>query len=895
MFSLIFCTIIWPGVTMAAEQPSTTAAGAAMFPFSLPADAVTEGVTDLSFLNDKPADELVTVRDGHFCAGGKRIRFWTALIIGCACFPSHDDATLVARRLASRGFNQVRIHLIDCYYAPSGLFDPAHKGELRILPEQLEKLDFLIAELKRHGLYVELPVNGQHWRNVSGATEYPGMDGQKFASFSSGVPLWSDEFLTAEKQFARDFFGHVNPYTGKAYTEEPGVSTMEIINENGLICGWRGGHLRKSWPAAMIADLQTHWNGYLKSRYATTERLRRAWAEGQIPADPRQMLRDGDLGEDAAAWRLQVVKPSTATIERFDRGGPESGPCLTLASDRASKQMAFVILHQNGLAIEKGCRYKLSFMARADVKADSSLKLVVGVSMNHAPWTGLGLGESVEVGGQWREVTLLFAGLRDERDAKLMITPPTGASRVALARFTLCKSGVTGLAHQESLEAGNVAMPLAPSDCVQRTERVAVDFVDFLYGVDRRYFAAMYDFLKNDLGCRHPIKGTQVDQYSSYFSQSQCDFIDSHGYWQHPSFPRRPWDPNDWTIGNSPMVNQRGEVVVALAGCRVWGKPFNISEYCHPAPSTFCAEQIPTVASFGALQDWDGIAFHCWLEMAYDWHHREVRKLPADRIDSYFNIARHPVKLVTILFGTLAFRRGDVAPAREQQAIGVTLDDEKQWLIDQPRRAQGWMSFRVAGLKGATWLDAFTHGIGLGLGSSRVPAFITPSSLRAESDTGQLVYDLADQAAGVLTVNAPRAKAVVGFGAGKTFVLGDVVLRPGPTMQRGFSVITASAVRGGDFHAPGASILLTATGSVENQGMRWNAERTTVGTHWGEGPVLCEGIPFELTVKTTHAKAWALDGHGRRMASIPGEITGESSRFSFGPRYKTLWYEMVTE
>jgi len=895
MVGVMAWAIVWPPLPAAAEQTATAGGGAALFPFSLPADAVTEGVTDLSFLNDKPADEPVTVRDGHFYAGGKRIRFWTALIIGCCCFPEHDEAALVARRLASRGFNQVRIHLIDCQYAPSGLFDPAHKGELRILPSQLEKLDYFIAELKRRGMYVELPVHGQHWRNISGATEFPGADMQKLASFAAGVPLWNDNYVAAEKQFARDFFGHVNPYTGKAYTEEPGVSTMEIINENGIVCAWRGGHLRKAWPAAMIADLQAHWNGFLKSRYQSTGRLRRTWAEGQIAADPRPLLRSDDFADGSAAWWLQVVKPSTATMKPQARGGPEGRPCLVLDSDRAAQQSAFVLLQQRGLTIEKGCRYKLSFLARADVKAGASLKLNVNVAMNHAPWSGLGLAESVDVGDAWREVTLFFAGAQDERAAKLLITPPLGASRVALARFSLRKADVSGLLPHESLEAASVAVPLTPGDCLQRTAQVTVDFVDFLYEADRQFFARMFDFLKNELGCRHPVKGTQVDQYSSYFSQSQCDFLDAHGYWQHPSFPRKPWDPNDWTIGNSPLVNAHGETVVALAGCRVWGKPYNISEYCHPAPSTFCAEQIPNVASFGALQDWDGIAFHCWQEQSYDWRRHEVRKLPADRIDSYFNIARHPVKLVTIPFGTLAFRRGDVAPAREELAIGVTLDDEKRWLIDQPRRVQGWASFRVAGLKGATWLDAFTHRIGLELGSSHVPAFVPPESHRAESDTGQLVYDLTDRAAGVLTVNAPRAKAVIGFAADKTFTLGDVTLRPGPTMQHGYCVITASAVRGHDFHAPGASILVTASGYVENQGMRWNAERTTVGTQWGEGAVLCEGIPFELTLKTAHAQAWALDGHGRRVTSIPCDSGAEAARFTFGPRYKTLWYEILTQ
>ena len=140
------------------------------------------------------------------------------------------------------GFNLIRIHLIDCDYAPNGILDPAFKGQLRLDAGRIDKLDYFIAQLKRNGLYVELPINGQHWRNVAGPTAYEGVETAKFASFSSGVPLWNAGFIAGEKQWARDFFGHVNPYTGHAYTEEPCVATMEIVNENGIICGWRGGH-----------------------------------------------------------------------------------------------------------------------------------------------------------------------------------------------------------------------------------------------------------------------------------------------------------------------------------------------------------------------------------------------------------------------------------------------------------------------------------------------------------------------------------------------------------------------------------------------------------------------------------------------------------------------------
>ncbi len=871
----------------AADSPSN------LFPFVLPADDITEGVTDLSFLNAKPANDLVTVRDGHFYAGGKRIRFWGVCIIGAAAFPTHEDATLIAHRLASRGMNHVRIHLIDGHYAPMGLFDPEHKGELRILPSQLDRLDFFIAELKKRGIYVELPVDGYHWRNISGVQDYPGTDFHKFAPFSSGIPLWNDHFVATEKQFARDFFGHVNPYTGKAYTEEPCVSTLEIVNENGLICAWRGGHFRTEWPQAMIADLQSHWNRFLKTRYATTVRLRQSWAAGEIHADSQNMLKNSEFADDLNSWLLQSVKPSVARTDVAANGGPGGRPCVVLNSERAPEKMAFIILQQPGLAIEKNCRYTLSFQAKANAPTNAPVRLSVNIALNRPPWNAVGLSSSAEIGGDWKQVTLSFAGTQDEAAAKLMISPPIGASRVSLTDFLLRKTDIIGLPPGESIDAGNVSMPPSPTDCLGRTRQVAADFVDFLYELDARYFDTMRDFLKRELRCQHPIKGTQVDHYSSYFSQARYDYLDSHGYWEHPVFPNKPWDMKDWFVRNSPMVNHGGETVVELAERRVRGKPYNVSEYCHPAPSTCCAEQVPTIASFGAMQDWDGVVFHCWQEMEYDWHVREVRKLPADRIDRWFNMSRHSVKLVTLPFGALAFRRGDVTTSREETAIGVTLDEEKQWLAE--KAGTSWQGFDVAAAKGATWRDAFTRRISLALGSNTLPAFLPSELKRVESDTSELVCNLADASAGVLTVNSLRAKAMIGFGAGKTFELGDVILKPGPTMQRGFSVITASAVRGANFHSPGARILVTATGYVENWGMVWNADKTSVGNQWGDGPVMCEGIPFELILKTKRSTAWPLDPRGRRLNPINGEPGTEGLRFTFGPQYKTLWYEIAPE
>jgi hypothetical protein len=720
---------------MAAGEAS---GGRALFPFAVPDDDISGGVTDMSFLNQAAADRPITVRDGHFYAGDQRVRFWGMNMCFSANYPAHEEAPMLAQRFAKLGMNIVRITHTDTRYAPAGLLDAKYPGEIRIDTERLERLDFFIAELKKRGVYVELSLHVCHFP-LMGKTGIPALGDGRF-SFGTGVPLWNEKFQAAEKRFARDFFGHVNPYTGNPYATEPAVAFVEILNENGVICAWRENHFRKTWSSAMIADLQTHWNRFLKAKYQSDEQLRLAWSGGRL-------------------------------------------------------------------------------------------------------------------------------------------APP--------------KADVVGLPAGESLATGNVSMPLSPTDASRRADRVASDFIDFLYQIDDQYFAGLYSFLKNELGCRHPIKGTQVEHYSSMFSQAKCDFIDTHTYWQHPQFPHNSWDPRDWRIRNIALVDHFGgyalgydETLVDVAGRRVRGKPYNLSEYCHPAPNTFCAEEIPMVSSFGAMQDWDGIVLFNYASSAGGYR--------SDRIANFFDRTGHPVKLVTMPFGALAFRRGDVLPGRQESVVGVAMADEKQWQLNGYREKPTW-AFPAAANKGVTWRDAVSHRLSLDLGSKTMPELVSPQRAVVSSDTEQLRYDMTDPKACVFTVDAPRAKAVIGFGAGRTFELTDLVVQPGPTMQAGFSVITASVVKGEAFRSPGASVLLTATGYIENSGMGWNADKSSVSDKWGKGPVLCEGVPLEVVFQTKSIRAWALDGRGQRTQEIATEHSDRGSRLHLGPQFKTLWYEVVVK
>jgi len=86
-------------------------------------------------------------------------------------------------------------------------------------------------------------------------------------------------------------------------------------------------------------------------------------------------------------------------------------------------------------------------------------------------------------------------------------------------------------------------------------------------------------------------------------------------------------------------------------------------------------------------------------------------------------------------------------------------------------------------------------------------------------------------------------------------------------------------------------LLLTLVGKVENQGMGWNADRTSVGDQWGQGPTLAEGIPAAVSLKTDGPRTvWALDGTGKHSQRVPAAYANGSLTFAAGPEYRTVWY-----
>jgi hypothetical protein len=152
-----------------------------------------------------------------------------------------------------------------------------------------------------------------------------------------------------------------------------------------------------------------------------------------------------------------------------------------------------------------------------------------------------------------------------------------------------------------------------------------------------------------------------------------------------------------------------------------------------------------------------------------------------------------------------------------------------------------------------------------------------------------------DAEAGLYTVDAPAAKAVVGRCAGRTTKLKGAEFEV-KANSRNFAVLTLNAADGQPL-AKSSRLLLTAVGNVENTGMNWNADHTSVGTKWGSAPTICEGIAAKVAMTTAAktARVYALDGTGARAGDVPAMLAAGKLSFEIGPQFKTLWYEVVAE
>jgi hypothetical protein len=400
------------------------------------------------------------------------------------------------------------------------------------------------------------------------------------------------------------------------------------------------------------------------------------------------------------------------------------------------------------------------------------------------------------------------------------------------------------------------------------------DWIRFVFAAEQAYWTEMQRYIKEDLGYRGIVFGTIISN-SPPNVQAALDAIDSHAYWQHPSFPPgRDFDPVEWTVTNTSMLSDANGGTLGIARQRVKGKPHNVTEYQHSSPNTYSSESPLLIAAYGAFQDWDSIWFF------------EYGTSTQEYVSGFFDQSAHVGKMVNNLIAAALFRRGDVSVGPTEVVIPFPAETE----------------VNVAATRGGAWniadgssaiagAYALTHRLALATGGANdAPPFVVPPSRAGAAEGGELTWQSRQ-----FVARSPRSKVVAGFvQAGASVDVGDgVSWRIGATRQN-WATAAITLLEGESF-AQGGRAIAVLTGDQENTGQVWKdaTTRVSVGNRWGSAPVLVESVPAMLTlpVKADRVKVWRLDGRGQRGDSIEVRaVAGDHAEIELGGT--TVWYEI---
>ncbi len=216
-----------------------------------------DSALDASFINHAPAGKYGFVKKvgSHFefeKRPGERAVFWGTCL---GHLPEKEHANKIAEALARAGINIVRIHLwMNNFVHPQYPKDIARSfilpGE-KLNPQTLDDFHFFVAELSKRGIYIYMDNMGPlRWM------EKP------------GNYMLQKEKTDQCKEFVKEVFLAVNPYTGKKLVDDPAFAMTEVVNEHSLTYA---GDFKNHFPEAQKI-LSERWEKWQQDKGITPEK-----------------------------------------------------------------------------------------------------------------------------------------------------------------------------------------------------------------------------------------------------------------------------------------------------------------------------------------------------------------------------------------------------------------------------------------------------------------------------------------------------------------------------------------------------------------------------------------------------------------------------------------------
>ncbi|WP_414650784.1 glycoside hydrolase [Ensifer sp.] len=207
-------------------------------------------------------------------------------------FPDHRTADRYALQLATHGYNMARLHFVDA----SLMF--SREKDFDYDPETLDRVHYLLAALKRNGIY--WIIDGLS--SPRGA--YGGFEDRWDAGGNLKLALYlDDEAFRHWTRMQETILGRVNPYTGVAPIRDDALALVILANENGI--EFDGVVHDRPGKAPYDPALAKPFNDWLAKRYGSTEALAKLWPDlgTEESVEARSIALPSDRYADSARLR----------------------------------------------------------------------------------------------------------------------------------------------------------------------------------------------------------------------------------------------------------------------------------------------------------------------------------------------------------------------------------------------------------------------------------------------------------------------------------------------------------------------------------------------------------------------------------------------------------------
>jgi len=598
---------------------------------------------------DPPAGKhgFCKAKDGHFYfEDGTRAKFWGTNLCFNACFPTKEQAEMLATRIAYFGFNAVRLHHMDYYFEPKGIFedvcpaykDPQMKKTGVLSKKQLDRLDYLIYQLKIRGIYINM--------NLLVSRHFTEADGVEFAKelgmAAKPVSLFDPALIELQKKYAQDLLTHYNPYTKLRYCDDPVVALVEITNENSIMAYWQWNNLNgtmfgiknKGIPTYYSQALDHLWNEWLRKKYHSPAIVISSWGNDTTPAFTPSIIVLAPLNK----WKIEEHKNAKLSKE-------VSSNTATLNITRTT-QIPWHLQFKTEVDIEKDQNYIFNFTAQ------SSKPTTIGLICQQAspPWHDIGLSGTIDLTSNPQDFSIPFTATQDNPAAKLAFLLGYEQTSIQLTNISLSLVSGLPLVAQKHDTFFSFPRPLHKLRLFYN-KTIIKDITSFYTDLTHDYFDQMLLTLRDKIGIKIPIAGIGGNIIQENTSAMRnCDFNDLHTYWDHPRFPNKQWDKNNFTIHDKSMLQDPSMGMIGSINKYHFErtKPYTITEWNHCYPNQYAYESPILMALNARDNDWDAL-----FQFAFSHGWDIVPEL--DTIQSYFDILPNAQQLVLCAIGSYIY------------------------------------------------------------------------------------------------------------------------------------------------------------------------------------------------------------------------------------------------